>query len=80
MDTSQGTYEMFKEEYKTPARQFSNIKIKGNVLKLGFQVSTAPCLGNKNLKRSFCTRKIEEIHQQHARRLARRLSKPSSQR
>jgi hypothetical protein len=42
MDTSQGAYELFKEDYKTPARQFSNVKITGNVLKLGFQVTTAP--------------------------------------
>jgi hypothetical protein len=47
MDTSQGTYELFKEDYKTPARQFSNVKITGNVLKSGFQVTTALCLGNK---------------------------------
>jgi hypothetical protein len=49
MDTFQGAYEMFKEEYKTPARQFSNVNITGNVLKSGFQVTTAPCLGNKNI-------------------------------
>ncbi len=49
MDTSQGAYESFKEDYKTPARQFSNVKITGNVLTLGFQVTTAPCLGNKNI-------------------------------
>jgi hypothetical protein len=49
MDTSQGAYEMFKDEYKTPSRQFSNVKITGNVLKSWFQVTTAPCLGNKNI-------------------------------
>jgi hypothetical protein len=49
MDTSQGAYELFKEGYKTPTRQFSHVKITGNVLKSGFQVTTAPCLGNKNI-------------------------------
>ncbi len=49
MDTSQGTYELFREDYKNPARQFSNVKITGNVLKSKFQVTTAPCLGNKNI-------------------------------
>jgi hypothetical protein len=49
MDTSQGAYESFKEDYKTPGRQFSNVKITGNVLKSRFQVTTAPHLGNKNI-------------------------------
>jgi hypothetical protein len=51
MDTSQGAYESFKEDYKTPARRFSNVKITGNVLISGFQVTTAPCLGNENINK-----------------------------
>jgi hypothetical protein len=80
MDTSQGSYELFKEDCKTPARQFSNIKITGNVLKSGFQVTSTPCLGNENINKAILHRKIKEIHQHHTRRLAIWLSKPSSQR
>jgi hypothetical protein len=53
LDTSQGAYELFKEVYKTPARQFSNVKITRSVLKSGFQVTTAPCLGNKNIDKTI---------------------------
>ncbi len=51
-NTTEEDYQKFKSTYITPAKCFSHVDITGDILQTGFEMSTAPCLGDQEIAKT----------------------------
>jgi hypothetical protein len=48
-NTTEEYYQKFKSTCITPAKRFNHADFTGNILQIGFEMSTAPCLGDQEI-------------------------------
>jgi hypothetical protein len=79
-NTTEEDYQKVKSTYITPSKCFSHVDITANIFPTGFEMSTAPCLGDQEIAKIILKKNDHGEKALLTRRLLKRSSMQSSPR